>query len=232
MSNFKDSWMSCRQPHSRSTSSRIELLPTWSTPPLDHALPADCRPPAPSYGNSGPCVCLLCVGAFLCAIGGYVTIAAAAGPIAHHSSSLARGTRAPRDGTRPASAHACRVCRVSLSHVVTTGLSTAVGNAISHANQEAERSERLRYEARERYMSRRRSGTTKATSPLLLRLAALRRDDDQGRVSIDDGAVEQLFPDWVTERAAWDESVVLKDLVLAVSQISHSLSMDSGAEVQ
>lgn len=102
------------------------------------------------------------------------------------------------------------------------GVSSAVGKAISNANREAERNVKLHYEARERYFSRRRASSDQATSSLLLKLAAV---VDNGR--LDDDAVEQFFPEWVTERRlSWNEDAVLRDLVVAVSQISHTLSVD------
>lgn len=207
MSHLNDSWMSCRQPHGRQ--SRFELLPTFTAPPGVHDFALENRPPTLPNRNSPSRVCLLCVGAILCVVGSYSTIAAAAGPVFEHGSTLARG------------------------------VSKAVGNAISHANQEAERNAQRHYEARERYMSKRNLAQDSRTatsalepvrSPLLLRLAALRSGED-GRISIDDQAVEQFFPSWVAEREhSWNEDAVLRDLVLAVSQIAHSMSVEKSTK--
>jgi hypothetical protein len=145
----------------------------------------------------------------LCLVGSYATIAAAAGPVIEHGSSLARG------------------------------VSTVVGKAISQANQEAERNAKMHYEAHERYMSKRRTNDNIPTtmerestilpkSPLLIRLSALQTS---GKMEIDNDAVEQLFPDWVSKQEnSWNEGAVLNDLILAVSQISHALSIDNRKE--
>jgi hypothetical protein len=59
-------------------------------------------------------------------------------------------------------------------------------------------------------------------------MAALRKADAPGS-GIDDEAVEQFFPGWITHRnqKQWDENAVLKDLVLAVSQLAHAVSVDT-----
>tara|TARA_B110001452_G_scaffold54523_1_gene41924 strand:+ start:4430 stop:4681 length:252 start_codon:yes stop_codon:yes gene_type:complete len=60
-------------------------------------------------------------------------------------------------------------------------------------------------------------------------MAALRKSDSLGS-SIDDNAVEQFFPGWVQKRhnsLQWNEDAVLQDLVLAVSQLAHAVSIDT-----
>lgn len=141
-----------------------------------------------------------------------------------------------------------------------SGVTSAVGRAISHANVQAEKHAQKHYEAREEYLSRRRLSTHKTThagqahaqqahelesdshdsealavakpkSALLLRMAALRKADAPGS-GIDDDAVEQFFPGWIIHRNQkhWDEDAVLKDLVLAVSQLAHAVSVDTVPE--
>ena len=62
---------------------------------------------------------------------------------------------------------------------------------------------------------------------LLLRMAALLKTDTPGS-SIDYDAVEQFFPRWrETRDERWNQEEVLKDLVLAVSQLAHTVSIDS-----
>jgi len=60
-------------------------------------------------------------------------------------------------------------------------------------------------------------------------MAALRKTDSSGS-SIDENAVEQFFPGWVQKRQnsmQWNEDAVLQDLVLAVSQLAHAVSIDA-----
>jgi len=163
----------------------------------------------------------------VCLVGSFFTVSAAAAPMWQHSSNLV------------------------------SGVTSAVGRAISHANVQAEKHAQRHYEAREEYLSRRRLSVhktphagqghaqssheleleshvsealaiTKPKSALLLRMAALRKADAPG-AGIDDGAVEQFFPGWIIHRnqKQWDEDAVLKDVVLAVSQLAHAVSVDT-----
>lgn len=232
MSHIDSSWMSCRQAHSKP--SNISLLPQFTVPPGVTDFAIENKPPHLPPRNSPSRVCVLTIAAVLCLVGSYSTVSAAAGPVLQHS-------------TR-----------------IVSGMSEAVGNAISHANHEAERHAQRHYEAREQYMSRRRlssraqpprvdskpqaepvpatdssaptnlpatrhSRPSRPKSALLLRMAALRKTDSPGS-SIDENAVEQFFPGWVQKRhnsMQWNEDAVLQDLVLAVSQLAHAVSIDT-----
>lgn len=129
------------------------------------------------------------------------------------------------------------------------GVSSAVGNALAHANDLAEQRAQDHYNARSEYMRRRALSTRPdppevpelpvaevptakpkvAKSSLLLRMAALLKVESPVS-GIDDDAVEQYFPDWILRRRSgtWNEEAVLRDLVLAVSQLAHKASVDSG----
>ena len=227
MSHIDSSWMSCRQAHSKSSS--ISLLPQFTVPPGVTDFAMENKPPHLPSRNSPYRLLVLTAAAVLCVVGSYSTISAAAGPVLQHSTRLV------------------------------SGMSVAVGNAISHANNEAERHAKRHYDAREEYMVRRRlsprahepstqtdssptdnaelairptsrhARPSRPKSALLLRMAALRKTDSPGS-SIDENAVEQFFPGWVKKMhnsVQWNENAVLQDLVLAVSQLAHAVSIDS-----
>lgn len=202
MSNLNPSWMSCRQSTARS--SNLQMLPQFHPPGDVQIFPLESRPPTLPPRNSQSRTCLMAVGVVLCVFGSYSMLNAAAEPFVRHSSRFASGVKA------------------------------AVSGAIAHANAEAEQHASRHYQARERYMARRRASVNEASSPpstqpskatLLLRLAALRAEDAP---AIDERAVEQLFPLWLSEHSSrWNNDVVMRDLVLAVSQIAHTLSIDN-----
>lgn len=218
--------MSCRQSHSRT--SQISLLPQFSVPPGVTDFATENRPPHLPPRNSPSRLFVMAVATVLCIVGSYSTVSAAATPMLKHSTDLV------------------------------SGVTSAVGKAISHANAQAELQAKKHYDARHEYMSRRRlsiqktphaahphaqppqpteTGTvaraSEATpgvrpkSALLLRMAALRKQDTPVS-TIDEDAVEQFFPGWIRHRnqKQWDEDAVLKDLVLAVSQLAHAVSVD------
>lgn len=207
MSQFDSSWMTCRQPHTR-TSERIELLPRFSVPPEIHDFALETRPPHLPSRNVTMRPCLFCIGLVLCVVGSYSTVTIAIGRLMEHGPCF------------------------------WGGVSRAVSSAIQHANQEAEMHAKKHYEAREVYLSKRRlSGDPKtvdqssgrlrpaAKSTLLMRMAALRSKSSTGPNLLDDGAIQQLFPTWVSEQRHWNEEAVLKDLVLAVSQLANAATL-------
>lgn len=122
------------------------------------------------------------------------------------------------------------------------GVSRAIERAISQANEQAEIHAQKHYEARDMYFKRKLIsskpnepdiGTGVVTPPrkqaqsaLLLRMAALVKTDTASS-SIDYKILEKLFPRWrLHQEKTWDNEEVLKDLVLAVSQLAHSLSFE------
>ena len=120
-------------------------------------------------------------------------------------------------------------------------MSDAVGKAIQRAKYIDELRKQDHYNAKQEYLRRRGlSSHTKETdtayklkvskpgrSSLLLRMAALRRLESPVS-SIDDDAVEQYFPEWVEKKHnGWNQEAVLRDIVLAVSQLSHKASLES-----
>eukprot|EP00966_Prymnesium_polylepis_P014121 325967-Prymnesium_polylepis.1 len=66
-------------------------------------------------------------------------------------------------------------------------------------------------------------------SSLLLRMAAIRKMETTVN-DIDERAVRQYFPAWVengVDKGTWNEKVVMRDVVLAVSQLAHRASVDA-----
>lgn len=179
---------------------QLELLPRFHQPTEVYDFALENRPPTLPARNSPSRVLLMCVGAVLCLVGSYSMITAAAGPVLEHGSTLAHG------------------------------VSRAVGNAISHANREAEKRATQHREARERFLSKRRladeppePARPAARSPIMLRLAALR---GEGAGELDESRVEQFFPSWVLTENRWNEEAVMRDLVLAVAQLAHSATVE------
>lgn len=209
-----DTWMSCRQNTHKSRP--ISLLPEFNVPPgvTDFAL--ETRPPhLPPRNSPSKLVSTLFVSG-MCIFGAYCAVTWMAGPVLRHGSTLANG------------------------------MSDVVGNAIARANDMAERRKQDHYEAKQEYLRRR--GLAFQTKPdmentaasyrptagksgkssLLLRMAALRKVESPVS-GIDDDAVEQYFPEWILQKrnsGEWNQDAVLRDLVLAVSQLSHKASVD------
>lgn len=215
MSNLNDSWMSCRASHRGTSPSNIALLPQFNVPPGVTDFSMENRPPHLPERNSPSRACLLTVAAILCIVGSYSTLNAAAEPVMMHTTNIAHG------------------------------VSNAVGRAISKANKEAERNAMKHYEARERFLNQRRLSNAhdavekddtvervetlpeakKYPSVLLLRMAALLKTDTPG-YSIDFAAVDQFFPLWREQKNSLNKDEVLKDLILAVSQLAHASAID------
>lgn len=211
MSNLNNSWMSCRTPHK--TTHNLSLLPQFAVPPGVTDFAVENRPPHLPDRNSPSRACLLTVAAVLCIVGSYNMINAAAEPVMTSTSKLARG------------------------------VSSAVGRAISQANEEAQRNAQRHYDARQLYLNKRRlSGPDAAAealpivqavavrprkqSALLLRMAALLKTDSPG-TTIDFDALDSFFPRWREQAEGWNHDEVLRDLILAVSQLAHSASVDT-----
>lgn len=149
-------------------------------------------------------------------VGSYSTINAAAEPVMEQTTKIARG------------------------------VSSAVGRAISKANEEAERNAIKHYAARERYLNQRKLSTTleedavlRATAPvaapsmapsvaqasdrsLLLENMATLLKLDAPVPKIDFDAMDQLFPRWRKDKDLLNNEEVLHDLILAVSQLARS----------
>lgn len=132
-------------------------------------------------------------------------------------------------------------------------MAVAVSTAIDHANSAAELRAQEHYAAREEYFMRKRfrDGSSlssrrmnelseprasveklpvpRGRSSLLIRMAALRKIENAGG-DIDEAAVAAYFPEWVaSEKPAvgeWRNEAVLKDVVLAVSQLAHRASIE------
>ena len=226
MSFDSNSWMSCR-PVSRSAAGNrgdISLLPQFAVPPGVTAFSLETRPPTLPSRNSPTRVVSLCLVSVLCLFGSLTIISAVAEPTMRHGRSLVGG------------------------------MAVAVSTAIDHANSAAELRAQEHYAAREEYFMRRglRDGGSLSTrrmnelseprasveklpvprgrSSLLIRMAALRRLENPTG-DIDEEAVAAYFPEWVasesTAAGEWKNEAVLKDVVLAVSQLAHRASIEN-----
>jgi hypothetical protein len=133
---------------------------------------------------------------------------------------------------------------------IMAGMGDAVGSAMARANEAAERNAQAHYRAREEYLQRRglrridddafpaprlaaataelewsllRGGEDDALDEALQRWEVLREVGADDRESINANAVRQNFPGWFAKRphgAPWDEQLVLRDVVLAVSRLA------------
>ena len=207
------SWMSCRP--AQASRGGISLLPQFNTPPAITDFALENKPPSLPPRNSPARIVVVGLVAVMCFIGSCAVVSAAAEPVVTGSKRLASG----------------------MKHVV--------GTAISRANEQAERNAAVHYSARQDYLERRAAsrrlgeernlpvaaavplplkGRKSGRSSLLLRMAALQALENPA--SVDETAVRQYFPSWVTDRAEWDEEAVLHDLVLAVSHLAHQASID------
>lgn len=171
----------------------------------------------------------------LCLVGSYSTVSAAAAPMWQHSSNLVSGVtsavgRAISHANVQAEKHAQKHYEAREEYLSRRRLSV---HKTPHAGQgHAQSSHELESESHELESESHGSealAIAKPKSALLLRMAALRKADAPG-TGIDDDAVEQFFPGWSIHRNQkhWDEDAVLKDLVLAVSQLAHAVSVDTG----
>ena len=108
--------------------------------------------------------------------------------------------------------------------IIAQNVRSVVGDAIAHANDAAEAQRRAQAASRVKYIQRRGLATVpqapaKRSVPpsLLFRLAAIRKAEES---ALDEDLVAQLFPMWKTEDG-WNQSEVLKDLILAVSHLAY-----------
>lgn len=202
----------------------IQLLPQFNTPcgVTDFAL--ERYPPQLPESSGFGKLAGICVMGVLCVIGAFSVVTEASGHFATHGPKMA------------------------------SGLTEAIGSAVSKAREENERRNQLHLEAKMQLQRRlaehihNSAAAQKTTAnlpagrpptpesqqkpqrarydPMLMKMAALKSDE-----GVDNYAVGKLFPDWVAEGGEWDESAVLRDLVVAVSHMAneHSAGAASGA---
>lgn len=215
MSGLNNAWMQRQGP--RQGVNGISLLPQFNVPPEVKTFGIETRPPHLPDRNSPSRACLLLVLGIVCVIASLNSLAGSE-PMFIHTTTLARG------------------------------VTNAVGRAISHANEQAEKHAQRHYDAREKFFQRRRRlddlvKVDEAESPpvpdvddlpkrkqsqsaLLLRMAALLQHD--AHVSkLDEAAVDQFFPKWRQSTSeSLDQEEVMHDLILAVSQLAYTASVD------
>lgn len=216
MSNLNNNWMSCRTSSRSINSTGVALLPQFNVPAVTDFSIENNRPPHLPDRNSPSRACIFTLAFVLCIVGSFHTLNVATEPVLAHTSRFARG------------------------------VSSAVGRAINHANEEAKLNALKHYEAREVYLKRRLGHaeerdledrqpvasesqpiiTRRRQSALLLRMAALQKADSSIS-TIDYDALEQFFPRWRKPSERWNQDEVLSDLILAVSQLANSVSVQN-----
>ena len=233
MSQIDSSWMSCRQAHSKQ--SNISLLPQFSVPPGVTDFAIENKPPHLPPRNSPSRVCVLTVATVLCLVGSYSTVSVAAGPVLQHGTRLVSGVSAAvgnaiSHANHEAERHAQRHYEARDEYMSRRRLSPRASASKSDPRpQDEDTSGSTDNSALASVPTPRHARTPRPKSALLLRMAALRKTDSPGS-SIDENAVEQFFPGWVQKRhnsLQWNEDAVLQDLVLAVSQLAHAVSIDA-----
>jgi len=233
MSQIDASWMSCRQAHSKQ--SNISLLPQFSVPPGVTDFSIENKPPHLPHRNSPSRVCVLSVATVLCLVGSYSTISVASGPVLQHSTRLVSGMsvaveNAISHANHEAEWHAKRHYEARDEYMSRRRLSPrASAETFEPKPQDEDTTGSSDNYALANVPTPRHARSTKPKSALLLRMAALRKADSPGS-SIDENAVEHFFPGWVQKRhnsVQWNEDAVLQDLVLAVSQLAHTVSIDT-----
>lgn len=233
MSHIDSSWMSCRQAHSKP--SNISLLPQFTVPPGVTDFAIENKPPHLPPRNSPSRVCVLTVAAVLCLVGSYSTVSAAAGPVLQHSTRIVSGVseavgNAISHANHEAERHAQRHYEAREQYMSRRRLSPRTQAPRVDSNPQADSTFSATDNAAPSSLpTPRHARPSRPKSALLLRMAALRKTDSPGS-AIDENAVEQFFPGWVQKRhnsMQWNEDAVLQDLVLAVSQLAHAVSIDT-----
>lgn len=233
MSQINSSWLSYRQAHSKQ--SNISLLPQFSVPPGVTDFAIENKPPHLPPRNSQSSVCVWTVATVLCLVGSYYTVSAAAGPVLQHSTRLVSGMsvairNAILHANQEAERHAQRHYEARDEYMSRRRVSPRASAPGSEPKpQDDDTSGWYDNSAPATMPTPRHTRTSRPKSALLLRMAALRKTDSSGS-SIDENAVEQFFPGWVQKRQnsmQWNEDAVLQDLVLAVSQLAHAVSIDA-----
>jgi len=194
---------------------RENLLPRFGIDVAEY--PIDSNPPLLPARNSRCRLLAIATVAVFCAFGFLSTVHVVTEPIVSYGSTLAHD------------------------------IGSTVRGAIHRANEEAEKHANEHYTAQQEYLQRKgrypaqvserrldawennvinKLPVVKSThSALLLRMAVIRKVANE----LDDTAVEQYFPSWI-ERSGdgtWNQDAVLRDLVIAVSQLAHRASVDA-----
>tara|TARA_Y100000389_G_scaffold196735_1_gene230161 strand:+ start:4005 stop:4601 length:597 start_codon:yes stop_codon:yes gene_type:complete len=173
---------------------QLSLLPQFDAPVHMQEFSLEHHPPALPQ-RVGPLRALsLCMTSVFCMVGALALVGLAAEPATRSGQIIAQNVR------------------------------SVVGDAIAHANDAAEAQRRAQAASRVKYIQRRGLATVpqapaKRSVPpsLLFRLAAIRKAEES---ALDEDLVAQLFPMWKTEDG-WNQSEVLKDLILAVSHLAY-----------
>lgn len=201
------SWISQRPASARSNAG-FTLLPQFAVPPEVHTFSVENRPPHLPARVTPPRSVKMCLVAVLCVIGSVALVSVVAEP-------------AMRGGS-----------------AVMGNLGAAVDSALQRANDDAERNKAAKAAARRDYVNRRRAlaapeeppeppevesaplDRKRTRSSLLLRLAALRRQD-AGPWELNEDAVLRYFPDWMAEGGSIKSDAALRDIIVAVSLLAH-----------
>jgi|SaaInlV_125m_DNA_1040241.scaffolds.fasta_scaffold04021_8 hypothetical protein len=225
------SWMSCRQ--QPATQRGFDLLPQFNMPPEVVDFSLESRPPSLPPRN---CILrVLSAGtiSFFCIVGVYSIAARATGPVLTQGASIAMDVK-NRVGTAISQANKQEGERIHhhesvdsqsrrLELEVTPAVATSYTDLIPPAP--------LKPQAPSQPDALRSKTKNKGSSSLLLRMAALtKRERSMG--SIEAAAVQRYFPEWRTLTPNdWKEKPELRDIVLAVSQLSQHAHVESEQSV-
>ena len=231
--------MSCRQ---QPASQRgFDLLPQFNVPSEVVDFSLESRPPSLPPRNCMVRTLSACTISFFCIVGVYSIAARATGPVLIQGASIAREVK-NRVGTAISQANkqegehvhnhgnqfsqsrrlalevtptlATRVAPVGAGLAVTVSTDTPPLAAVTAQNKPGPNSFPPKTK-------------NKIGSSLLLRMAALTKHE-RSMGSIDVAAVKRYFPEWEYATAAhWNDMPTLRDLVLAVSQLSQYAYVES-----
>ena len=240
------SWMSCRQ---QPASQRgFDLLPQFNVPSEVVDFSLESRPPSLPPRNCVVRVLSACTISFFCIVGVYSIAARATGPVMLQGASIAMEVK-NRVGTAILQAnkqederthHYGSVALQSrrMASEVTPSVARyvprtddTVATLSTDLTQVASQVAPVKPQAPSQPDALRTKTKNKISSSLLLRMAALtKRERPMG--SIDAAAVQRYFPEWgILTPNDWKENPKLRDLVLAVSQLSQHAYVESEESV-
>ena len=176
---------------------RTDTLPRWNPEfHLEH------NPPS-LPARSAPSKCVWGLAVVLASIGGITVLGSAAGPL------------------------------VDASRVFASGVQNSLGSVLDRAHENARLHAEQQQQRRDAF-AQRRSRQLEETEPeprprrrkssLLLKMAAIR---GEGAGDLNEVAIQTYFPQWLLDKKSeFNQKEVLKDVMLAVAQLSHETALD------
>lgn len=236
------SWMSCRQ---QPTGQRgFDLLPQFNMPAEVVDFSLESRPPSLPPRNCAVRVLSVCTISFFCIVGVYSIAARATGPVILQGTSIAMQVK-NRVGTAILQAnkqedermhHHGSVASQSrrLAFEVTPTVATyaaPAGAGVATLSTDLTPPAPVKSQSQPQPDALRAKTKKKVSSSLLLRMAALtKRERPTG--SIDAAAIQRYFPEWgILRPNYWEEKPEIRDIVLAISQLSQHAYEESEQSV-